>query len=224
MHTKLCYTIAIVMGTFALYVGISGWVVADFEARMDRQVTEQKGDVKEVIYRGISFKNVVIARQVIEQDMIMRYFRWVFEVPPGLPLLLTALAFGFVGGIANILHKLAGSERVPGPMLLFKPLYGGIIGLMVFGISTTAPKLIVESAEGVRPLALMFLCLFAGTFANHVYTWVEEKTKLLFPLSNPAAPGTPAPPVPPAPPFPPPAPGGGPAPTVPASRFDPPQP
>lgn len=224
MKTTFFYAFAIVMGTLALYVGISGWVVADFDARLERQVREQKGEVKEVIYQGISFKDVASARQVAEQDKITSYFRWVYQVPPGLPLLLTSLAFGFVGGIANLLHKLAGSETVPGPMLLFKPLYGGIIGLMVFGISTTAPKLIVESAEGVRPLSLMFLCLFAGTFANHVYTWVEEKTKMLFPLGNPAPTTKPSPPAPPSPPSPPPAPGDGPAPTVPAIRFDPPQP
>jgi hypothetical protein len=207
MNIKLTSAYIVFMGAFALYVGISGWVLADFEARMERQVRENKGDTS-VIFEGVSFANAASARQAAEEDKISRYFRWVFMVPPGLPLFLTSLAFGVVGGIANIAHKLAGSLFVPTKMLVFKPLFGGVVGLMIFGLATAAPKLVVESADGVRPIAVMFLCLLGGTFSNHVYAWVEEKTKALFPLTAPtsgAAPGPPAsrPPSPPAAPPPP---------------------
>ena len=190
MSSKLNSVIILLMGSLALYVGISGWVVADFEARMERQVRAQKAGETTVVYEGVTFADVASAREVAEQDKITRYFRWVFMVPPGLPILLTSLAFGVLGGIANVVHKLAGSLPVPSKQLVFKPLFGGIIGLMVFGIASTAPKLIVETAEGVRPLSLMFLCLFAGTFSNHVFAWVEEKTKSVFPLGVPSAEST----------------------------------
>lgn len=256
-HT-LCYAGIILLGAGSLYVGLSGWVVAEFESRIEQQLREKPqrtepptapakpapvvaGDGKDdakakaavqadettpskegvksknnvrtetvgpsesrVIYQGVSFTNIASARQFAEESKINRYFRWVYRVPPGLPILLTAIAFGVMGGIANIVHKLAGSEPVNPLMMIFKPLFGGVVGLMVFGLATAMPKLIVESAEGVRPLTLIFLCLFAGTFSNHVYAWVEEKTKFIFPLG--AGTGTSqSTPVPPAK-FPPPQP------------------
>jgi hypothetical protein len=216
------YVFVFLVGTVALYVGISGWVVADFEARLEKQKREDpvparpsapvgdpvkpgaeeaaQGDAKsrssEVIYQGISFDNEIDARQAAEGERINRCFRWVYQVPVGLPILLTSLAFGFLGGIANIAHKLAGSEAVSGLMMVFKPLFGGVIGLMVFGLCTALPKLMVESADGVRPVTMIFLCLFGGTFSNHVFAWVEEKTKMFFPLgaSGPAVPTVPSPP------------------------------
>lgn len=247
------YVFVFLVGTFALYVGISGWVVADFEARLEKQkrdnppaaqpsppstpaadqakggaepakptgdaakdgakprenalaapTSEPKSEQTEVLYMGISFANEIVARQFAEENKINRYFRWVYQVPPGLPILLTALAFGFLGGIANIAHKLAGSEPVPGLMMVFKPLFGGVVGLMVFGLCTALPKLMVESADGVRPVTMIFLCLFGGTFSNHVFAWVEEKTKMLFPLGAAGA-GASVVPAPPAR-FPPPTP------------------
>jgi hypothetical protein len=190
MKTFFCYVFIVLLGTASLYVGISGWVVADLEARLERQVRENKGRNEAVIFQGVKFADAASARQAAEEDKINHYFRWVYQVPEGLPILLTSLAFGVVGGIGTIVHKLAGGGDVTAPMLVFKPLFGGLIGLMVFGMATVAPKVVVESAEGVRPVALIFLCLFGGTFSNHVFQWVEEKTKMLFPLGGKKIPRT----------------------------------
>lgn len=184
MKLFMSYAVMLLLGVSMLYVGISGYIVLEFEARVEREKRNDPSPTpqKPIIYNGEAFGDLLSARRAQEQDKINEYFEWVFKVPPALPVLLTSLAFGILGGVAAVVQGLVNAQHVAFIPMLLRPVLGGLIGLMVFGIAITAPKLIVESAEGVRPLALIFLCLFAGTFSDHVYRWVEEKTKSMFPL------------------------------------------
>jgi hypothetical protein len=104
--------------------------------------------------------------------------------------MITAISFGILGGIANVLHKAIKGFPQTNQRLVFKPLFGAFIGLMVLGITYVLPAILTVNEDSVRPIALAFLCLYAGAFSNHVYVWLEEKIKTLFTLEKESSPDT----------------------------------
>jgi hypothetical protein len=107
-------------------------------------------------------------------------FAWTYNLPASLPLFITAIAFGILGGIANVVYKAIGGEVQTTQRLVLKPLFGGFIGLMILGISYVLPAVLTVNEDKVRPISLAFLCLYAGAFSNHVYLWLEDKIKSVF--------------------------------------------
>jgi len=174
---------AVLLGIAGAYFSAAGWVIAnlDDEISTPSDKTEQGGAV---VYKGVSFSSIYDAREAIEKDNVNNLFKWTYDIPASLPLLIMAVAFGILGGVTNVIYKAIGGEIQTNSRVSLKPLFGGLMGMMVLGITFVLPALLTVDNGKVRPVALAFLCMYAGAFSNHVYLWLEEKIKTLFALEK----------------------------------------
>lgn len=190
----LCRVFLVLSGPLVLYVAVSSWLVIDLDAKIAADHIPATGSY---YVGGIEFKSELAARTALTERSIGRYFGWIYALPLNLPILLAALSFGHLGGMAALLRELANDLPVSCRRLICLPFFGAMVGLMVFGAATIAPQLVFNSAEGVRPLSLVFLCLLGGVFSEAVFKWAEEKTTAFFvrssPESSPPPPSSPSP-------------------------------
>jgi hypothetical protein len=168
---------AFIVALAASYVAICTWVVANLDAAiaLNEKQTNQSG-AGEVVYQGIAFSNIYEAREAVEQDNVASCFSWAYKLPASLPLILAALSFGILGGVGNVMYKAIGSRKQSDVAIALTPLFGAILGLMVFGVTYLLPAVLtVDNNMTTRPISVVFLALYAGVFSNHVYNWIEEQ-------------------------------------------------
>src|SRR5437879_2892466 len=81
----------VLLGIVSFYFAAAGWVIANLDTKIVTNAKEGEGPSGEVIYKGISFKNIYEARQAIEQDKVSTLFEWTYYLPASLPLMITAI-------------------------------------------------------------------------------------------------------------------------------------
>jgi hypothetical protein len=175
---------ATLLGIASGYFSAAGWVIANLDNEVSEKTDESGKKSGEVVYQGISFSSIYDARAAIDKDQITSLFKWTYNLPASLPLFITALSFGILGGIANVIYKAIGGEVQTNQRVVLKPLFGGLIGLMVLGMTYVLPAVLTVDNSKVRPVSLAFLSMYAGAFSTHVYLWLEEKIKTLFALDK----------------------------------------
>lgn len=180
----LSIVFVVVLGLVSMYFACAGWVIANLDKEIVTSSKQADGQGTNVVYQGIAFADIYEARKAIEQEKVSTWFSWVYDVPASLPLLITAISFGILGGIANVIHKAIGGEQQSNPRIALKPLFGGGIGMMVLGITYVLPAALTVDNGHVRPVSLAFLSLYGGAFSNHVFLWLEEKIKTVFALAK----------------------------------------
>src|SRR5882724_4965879 len=111
----------VVFGIVSLYLSAAGWVIANLDTKISTDTKKSKGTEEGVVYQGISFANIYEARLAIEREKVTTIFRWVYDIPASLPLLMTALSFGILGGISNVIYKAIGGEIQTNQRVLLKP-------------------------------------------------------------------------------------------------------
>lgn len=157
----------------ALYFGTGGFIILQNE-----QLYESSSvlEAKEVDYHGIKFLNKGILEAAIQQDHILTFYPYAKSIPSALSFIMTAISFGIIGSIGKMINdvvigkkKLAEVEN-----LLLIPLHGGIIGLIILGISFAIPVLLTSDTESLKPISVVFLSLFGGIFYLQFYTWFSK--------------------------------------------------
>lgn len=182
--STIAIVVVVILGIVSMYLAAAGWVIANLDTKISTETKKSNSTEEGVVYQGVSFANIYEARLAIEREKVTTIFQWVYGIPASLPLLMTALSFGFLGGISNVIYKAIGGEVQTNQRVLLKPFFGGFIGLMVLGITYVLPAVLMANGDSVRPISLAFLCLYAGAFSNHVYLWLEEKIKSIFALEK----------------------------------------
>ena len=176
---------AVLLGLASAYFAAAGWVIANLDSEIYKKGPQQTDKTGQgVVYDGIPFLNIYQARQAVEKDKLTSWFTWTYSVPSSLPLLITAFSFGILGGLTSVIFKAVCSEVQTNRRVVLKPLLGGLIGIMVLGITYVLPAALMVNENKVSPVSLAFLCMYAGAFSNHVYIWLEEKIKTVFAIEK----------------------------------------
>jgi hypothetical protein len=175
---------AAALGLLSLYMAMAGWVVAEFDTATAEAGASNSHGEKEYFYHGHSFANRAEALAFIDDQKVAEFFGWVYSVPESLPLLIASFFFGVLGGITSVLFAASGSEPISNRFIVFKPLFGGTIGLLVLGVVKIVPAALTKEANATRPIAVVFLCLFAGAFSDHVHLWVKQNVEEIFKIKK----------------------------------------
>jgi hypothetical protein len=161
----------------ALYFAAAGWVRVDVETRIKQ--TAEAASSGPVQLEGVTFASGLDRDRYVAVRDAQAYFPWTLKLPHPVSLLITAMAFGFLGGLLRIVFNLAHS-----PSSFEKPFvnlaFSSLMGLVALGISFSIPAALTTSEVTLSPVVLLFLCLLSGAFSKHLILWLEEQFKKMF--------------------------------------------
>jgi hypothetical protein len=164
-----------------LYTGMAGWVAT--KALQNTSVAKPAAGSEQHYYEfeGLTFADEDSLRDFLQERRSSRWFPWIFEVPQELTPLIASMAFGLVGGAARLLKRVSlDGKRVSSLHIFSEPLFGSVIGLMIFFLSLVLPAVFTSGKNPVRPEALVGFSLFGGAFSEQAYDWLESQVSKLF--------------------------------------------
>jgi hypothetical protein len=161
----------------AAYLGAGGWIAGKtFESST---APGRPGEYVE--FDGISFDSTSSMLAYIRDTQRSQLFPWIFAVPQEIMPLITALAFGLLGGTANIVKKVARDRiSIEAAPIVATPVFGALIGLMLFLISLVVPAVFISGPAMTRTETLAGISFFGGAFAEIAFPWLEKQIRGLF--------------------------------------------
>lgn len=161
------------------YLGAAGWARAEVEEAMEVAPTAPAG---QVVCDGIEFASYRDCVIYYREQELMGLFPWVSGIPYLFGLILLGFGFGALGGTLRVFADVTVRHRTPRLLDAFDtPLFGGLLGILILGVSVLVPAALTVSEAVMRPTALLFLTMLGGTFSDQVYAWVEGHALSLFP-------------------------------------------
>jgi len=165
----------------ALYIGAGGWVAADVD-RTIQEMHTNPDDTTSVKFDDITYANRTELRRALLLKQRDAWFPWLSSIPTFLGLLLTAIAFGSVGGVIHVVKGITFPDNTAqSPSIFLHGLFGGIIGLLLLGLSYVLPTALTTTSSDPHPTSLFFLCLFGGMFSEKVHAWLGSLVDSIFP-------------------------------------------
>jgi hypothetical protein len=155
----------------ALYFGSGGFIVLENEQKYEKALTLEK---KEALYNNlIPFYNKEVMEAAKQQDLILKFYPYYDKLPSVLNFIITAICFGIIGSIGKIINDSIKNETIlhKKTNLLLIPCQGGIIGLIILGVSYTIPVILTSDNITLKPITVVFLSLFSGIFYENFYQW-----------------------------------------------------
>lgn len=168
-----------------LFFGIGGLTKLNSDETME-SILKNKADLISKPFAPITVNGLTIDNEFEyeisnERDGLEKYFTWTVTLPRFTALTITALSFGLLGAVISLFKDLAfRNKTVLEIPYLSLPLLGILTGLVVLGLSYLLPTLITKGSNEIRPITLMFLCLFCGICADDFYKKIEKSFDKLF--------------------------------------------
>jgi len=167
---------AIVMAIWllgGLYVGVAGITKVSSDEVLESIVQDRDKLVKDTVnttWNGQHVTTLYDLKYLREYTTLNSLFPWTQAIPKFTAYLITAMAFGLLGSLIGLIRDVAlTAGAVPDAKWFSKPLLGLLTGLVVLGLSYLLPTVLIKGNNEIRPLTLMFLCLFCGIFADKFY-------------------------------------------------------
>jgi hypothetical protein len=130
---------------------------------------------------GVTIDNEYDYQIFNENKGIETYFKWTVLLPRFTALIITAMSFGLLGAVVALVRQLSiNGKNILEVKYLSLPILGILTGLVVLGLSYLLPTLITKGANEIRPITLMFLCLFCGICTDNFYKKIESSFDKLF--------------------------------------------
>lgn len=155
----------------SLYFGISGYLSVDvktFKAKADA------ARIEPFKVGNTEYNNTYEFLYEQNDDLIQKLFPYLKEIPESLALIITALAFGMLGGLARLIKQTTfDGLSLLQVKFLSLPVFGMLSGIFVLGITYVIPTILVEGDQKIRSETLIFLSLFAGLLCDKFYEWLN---------------------------------------------------
>ncbi len=167
MKPALTLTLWALLG---LFFGISG--ISRVKLEEDLQALQAKKDElskKQIKLEldGVPFTDEYSYEYYTTINPYVSLFPWFFKVPSIIGIISTAMSFGLLGAIGNIILLLTKKEiTINEAKVWSNPILGIFIGIAVLGLSYILPNLLVVNSGTIRPFTLMFLAFFCGLFSQ----------------------------------------------------------
>jgi hypothetical protein len=156
-----------------LYVGIAGITKVSSDEVLESIVQDRDKLQKDTInttWNGQHVATLYDLKYLSEYTTLTNLFPWTQAIPKFTAYLITAMAFGLLGALIGLIKDLALTATVARDTKWFsRPLLGLLTGLVVLGLSYLLPTVLIKGNNEIRPLTLMFLCLFCGIFSEKFY-------------------------------------------------------
>ncbi len=177
----------------ALYLGCGGLTsleLAQNKEEIEKMVIDQT-DTVSVDYDGKNFINVSAANIYKVEKEYDKKFALASRIFPllNLPysflaLIITAFAFGALGGTISIIKGVA-IDNIPleRSKILSRPFLGGGSGIIILSISYILPLLLISGETEIRSLSIVFISLFGGLFPVEFFNWLSSVFGKIFKTS-----------------------------------------
>lgn len=162
----------------SLYIALYGWVGIELNTAIEKASTASTGNGP-VIYRDVSFKNKEALTIYKRYEIAEKIFPSLYNVPKPILFVFTVMAFGYIGGLIRVLYDITSGKKNLSNTTLCSLALSSLNGVLILGVSYVIPSILTVSDVTLRPLALLFLCLFAG-FSEETVPWILEKLKNIF--------------------------------------------
>lgn len=169
-----------------LYFGIGGLTKLNADEDLDIiQKKEAELSAKKFTpplnVEGVTIDNDYLYQMFTERRGLEKYFVWTVTLPKFTALTLTALSFGLLGALVSLIKQLSLENiKIEDLKYLSLPALGVLTGLVVLGLSYLLPTLITKGSTEIRPITLMFLCMFCGICSDKFYKRIEGSFDKLF--------------------------------------------
>ena len=166
----------------ACYCAAAGWVNVEMAAALREN---KASDIsKPIIFDEVQFVSEDALRRYQTARKANNWFPWMVDMPDPIALMITALAFGTVGGVTRVaFDAISNTTPLNGRSFAILGL-SSLMGLLVLGVSFVIPAALTVSEATVRPVALLFFCLLGGIFYDHIFIWLKERIEKLFERSK----------------------------------------
>ncbi len=170
--------------SFGLYFGIGGIArikLDETQQELESDKEQLQKDTVNVRYEGIDLETKYELKYYLEVRSIENYFPWAVRLSSFVAMLLTAFSFSLLGAVIGIIKEVA-LKNIPVAETKYwsLPLLGLLSGLVILGLSYLLPTLLIKNGTEIRPLTLMFLCLFGGIFITSFYEKLSQYFNKLF--------------------------------------------
>ena len=162
--------------TTGLYLGLGGWARLDANERVARLRAQETPDTQVVTRNNIvGPPSMHLAMELEESEG--GAFPVHFANGPIVSYVLAALGFGVIGGVLALLASITlDGVRVETLSVFIRPLLGGVVAILVLAAAHVIPITLVQGTDvQVRSVSLLFLCVFAGLFAERFILWARER-------------------------------------------------
>lgn len=150
----------------ALYFGTGGFLILQNDQTYE--------DLKATKVTESNKQDIVVGMQNIvdEQTAIEAIYPYILALPTVLSFLITSICFGIIGSIAKIVNDTIQSKKkiTATVNLLLIPIQGGLIGIIILGISYALPVLLTNENISLKPISIVFLSLFGGVYYQNFYS------------------------------------------------------
>jgi hypothetical protein len=170
--------VLLIITALGLYCAAAGWVNADLNAAVKENKTSEV--VQPVLAHGLRWVNADALKRYETAYEARQWFPWMVNLPHQVALLITAISFGMIGGVARVGWDAIGKKVDLGIQSLGVVFLSGLAGLVILAVSYVIPAALTISEGTVRPVALFFLCLVGGMFYDHIYSWLKKRLEKLF--------------------------------------------
>lgn len=167
-----------------IYFGVGGLVRANLDENLSSLDNDREALMAEeidVTYDGLEFTDKYSLQSYIEVNSIEVFFPWAIKISSFISLIITSLAFGLLGAIISLIKSVAFESASLETLKIWSiPTLGILTGLVVLGLSYLLPTILVTNGSGLKPITLMFLCLFAGMYSKQFYAKISSNFNKIF--------------------------------------------
>lgn len=158
----------------------AGWLKAERDTALEQNRAGDHADVP-VIYEGLKFASrAALDRHLRAENLKQVLPAWYIGIPSSWTVTLTAMAFGCIGGFIRILYDLVQSKTPITSQSAAAISLSALTGLLILAFSIVIPSALTVSEVHLRPSVLLFLCLIAGIFSEHIIGWAKERVEKMF--------------------------------------------
>jgi hypothetical protein len=162
----------------SLYFGVSGYLTVDLLNLIDKakQVKSEP-----IIVDETEYENRYAFLYAYNYENTIAIFPYLKKLPDSLALIITAMAFGALGGVTRILKQMAFENiSIDSIKFISIPLVGMLSGIFILGVTYVIPTILVSGDQKIRPETLVFLSLFSGLFSKRFYDWLSTNFNSIF--------------------------------------------
>jgi hypothetical protein len=165
----------------AIYFGVGGLIILENDLKYEKvkQNFKDPRDTTEYSNGKITFKTEEALNAYQQQHLAYQLFPYLKNIPSFLSFFITSISFGVIGAFSKVINDIIKlKQTLAGVSNLFLVLtQGGLIGIIVLGISYLIPKILISEAIILNPITIVLLSLLGGVFYLDFFSWLESLIK-----------------------------------------------
>ena len=182
MRSSILIVLLSILTILALYSAAAGWTNVELETALQQKAPA--GASRPVVYEGIQLASADALDRFRMVEKAKSWFPWIIDLPEPIALMLTALAFGAIGGVIRVtFDAVSNTSQVNGRSFAVVAL-SSLTGLLILGVSFVVPAALTVSDAKVRPVALLFFCLVGGLFFDQIFAWLRKRIEGMFTIDK----------------------------------------